>query len=101
VRPEGDEGEETEQRRGGAHDRKIGPLTLGFDAKMRAVSWKVTSSCQRETNHWRISTGAASTSVQRKACGCSSPRGSRASSHRMGSGGRPEWYQTAMIWIGL
>lgn len=34
--PEGDEGEEAERRRGGAHDRKLGPLALRFDAEMSA-----------------------------------------------------------------
>ncbi len=68
----------------------------------RNRSTKVTSNCQRETNHWRISTGAASRSVQRKACGGSSPRGSRTSSQRMGTGGDPPRYQTAVpvaIWM--
>ena len=36
VRPEGDEREQAEQRRGGAHNRKVGPLALGFDAEMGA-----------------------------------------------------------------
>ena len=34
VRPEGNEREQAEQRRGGAHDREVGPLALGFDAEM-------------------------------------------------------------------
>jgi hypothetical protein len=36
VSPERDEREETEQRRRGAQDGKIGPLALGLDAEMRA-----------------------------------------------------------------
>ena len=36
VCPESNQREQAEQRRGGAHDHQIGPLTLGFDAEMRA-----------------------------------------------------------------
>jgi hypothetical protein len=37
VRPEGDEREQSEQSRGGADDREVGPLTLGFNAEMGAA----------------------------------------------------------------
>jgi hypothetical protein len=37
VRPEGNEREQTKQSRSGAHDREVGPLALGFDAKMGAA----------------------------------------------------------------
>jgi hypothetical protein len=36
VYPEGDEGEQAEQARGGAQDRLVGPLALGLDAEMGA-----------------------------------------------------------------
>ena len=36
VRPQGDEGEQAEQRRGGALDSGIGPLALSFHAEMSA-----------------------------------------------------------------
>jgi hypothetical protein len=36
VRPERDNGEQAEQNRGGAEDRLVGPLALGFDAEMSA-----------------------------------------------------------------
>ena len=36
VGPEGDQGEQAEQGRGGAQDRKIGPLPLGLDAEVAA-----------------------------------------------------------------
>jgi hypothetical protein len=36
VRPEGDEREQAEQRRGGAQNGEVGPLTLSFDAEMGA-----------------------------------------------------------------
>src|SRR5580658_3179811 len=34
MRPESNQREQAEQRRGGAHNRQIGPLTLSFDAEM-------------------------------------------------------------------
>ena len=34
VRPESNQREQAKQRRGGAHDREVGPLPLGFDAEM-------------------------------------------------------------------
>ncbi len=34
VRPESNQREQAKQRRGGAHDREVGPLPLGFDAQM-------------------------------------------------------------------
>jgi hypothetical protein len=34
MRPEGNEREQAQQRRGGAHDREAGPLTLRFDTEM-------------------------------------------------------------------
>src|ERR1700730_6307042 len=37
VRAEGNEREQTKQSRSGAHDREVGPLALGFDAKMVAA----------------------------------------------------------------
>ena len=36
MRPESDDGEQGEQGRGGAKDRHVGPLALGFDAEMSA-----------------------------------------------------------------
>ena len=61
---------------------------VGFPTPRWArTSWEVTSNCQRETNHWRISTGAASRSVQRKACGGNSLSRSRTSSQRRSAQG--------------
>jgi hypothetical protein len=94
--PEGNEREQAQQRRGGAYDREAGPLTLRFDTEMGMNFLKGNLPRQRETNHWRILTGAASRSVQRKAWGGSWPMGSRTSSHRMGTGGEPPRYQTAV-----
>ena len=37
VRPEGDQRGQAKQCRSGAHDREVGPLALGFDAKMGAA----------------------------------------------------------------
>ena len=54
------------------------------------ASWKVTSSCQRSTNHSRIS-------VQRRDWGSKAHWGSRISTQRMMTGGLPERYQTA-VW---
>src|SRR5208282_6417890 len=34
MRPESNQREQAERRRGRAHDRQIGPLTLSFDAEM-------------------------------------------------------------------
>ena len=45
--------------------------------RWRRTSAKVTSIDQRRTNQRRMSSGSASRSVQRKACGSSSPAGSR------------------------
>ena len=61
------------------------------------ASWKVTSSCQRRTNHWRIWIGSAEESVQRRAWGSKAPWGSRISTQRMDTAGFPERYQTA-VW---
>ena len=60
------------------------------------TSWKVTSSCHRSTNHWRIWVGSADGSVQSRAWGSKTPRGSRISTQRMVTAGLPERYQTAV-----
>ena len=51
---------------------------------------------QRNTNHCRIRVGSAAGSVQSRACGAKEPWGSRISTQRMGTGGLPERYQTAV-----
>src|SRR6266571_1270311 len=43
---------------------------------------------------WRL--GVALRSVHRKAWGLRMPAGSRTSTHRIGSGGSPPWYQIAV-----
>jgi hypothetical protein len=60
------------------------------------TSWNVVSTRHRETNHPRISSGVASRSVQRNADGLCSPDGSRTRTQRIGTGGMPAWYQTAV-----
>src|ERR1019366_3127113 len=60
------------------------------------VSSKVTSTCQRLMNQSRICLGSASRSVQRNACGWNLCLESRTRTHRMGTGGRPPWYQMAV-----
>ena len=47
------------------------------------TSWKVTSSCQRRTNHSSIWVGSAAGSVQRRAWGSKVPWGSRTNTQRM------------------
>ncbi len=61
------------------------------------TSRKVTSSCQRRTNHSRIWVGSADGSVHSKAWVAKEPLGSRISTQRMRTGGLPERYQTA-VW---
>ena len=53
------------------------------------TSWKVVSTRQRETKKPSIVAGSALRSVLRKACGSCSPDGSRTSTRRIGTGGRP------------
>src|SRR3954464_4644467 len=64
------------------------------------TSRKVTSTCQRWTNQVRICNGSRVRSVQRRACGSKRPWGSRRSTQRIGTVGRPAWCQTAVEeWI--
>src|SRR5215468_10599976 len=64
--------------------------------KCARTSSNVTSTCQRRTNHARMSCGRASRSVARNACGSSSPLGSRTRSQRIGTGATPPRYQSAI-----
>src|SRR3954463_2825881 len=59
------------------------------------TSRKVTSTCQRWTNQVRICNGSRVRSVQSRACGSKRPWGSRRSTQRIGTVGRPAWCQTA------
>ena len=61
------------------------------------TSWKVTSSCQRRTNHSKIWVGSAAGSVHSKAWVAKAPWGSRINTQRMRTGGLPERYHTA-VW---
>src|ERR1700751_3647164 len=60
------------------------------------TSANVTSTCHLLTNHARISPGRALRSVARNACGSSSPVGSRTRSPRIGTGGTPPRYHSAV-----
>src|SRR5512135_3157927 len=60
------------------------------------ASSKVTSTCQRWTNHPKIASGAASRSVPNSACGSNFPWGSRTRTQRIGTTGFPAWYHTAI-----
>jgi hypothetical protein len=51
--------------------------------RCRRASSKVVSTRQRGTNQRRTSTGSASRSMHRKACGSFSPLGSRTSTQRI------------------
>ena len=62
--------------------------------RCRRTSWKVTSICQRKTNHDRIRSGSAVRSVHSRAWVAKVPCGSRTSTQRRGTGGNPVWYQT-------
>ena len=57
----------------------------------------MTSSCKRSTNHSRIYVGSADGFLQPKTWGVNSPWGSRTKTHRRGTCGLPERYQTA-VW---
>src|SRR4051812_48070175 len=65
------------------------------------TSRKVTSTCQRWTNQVRICNGSRVRSVQSRACGSKRPWGSRRSTQRIGTVGRPAWCQTAVEEGGL
>src|SRR5271163_2594368 len=60
------------------------------------TSWKVVSTRQRETSQPRMVAGVASRLVLRNADGSCSPDGSRTSTQRIGTGGTPAWYQSAV-----
>jgi len=60
------------------------------------TSWKVTSSCQRRTNHSMTCLAGTSGSVHNRACGSNFPSGSRINTHRMGTVGLPRLYQSAV-----
>jgi hypothetical protein len=60
------------------------------------TSWKVTSSCQRITNHKMIFFGSASRSVHRSAWVLNPPWGSRIKTQRIGTANKPVEYQTAV-----
>ncbi len=96
VGPHRDQGKQAEQRWRRAQDGEIGPLPLSFHAQMGAGFLERRSMRQRETNQPRILSGVAARSVLRNACGSPSPEGSRTSTQRIGAGGKPEWYQTAV-----
>src|ERR1700679_3442991 len=81
MRPESNQREEATQRRGGAHNREVEPLPLGFDAEMGTGFLKGDVQLPPRDEPLKEIDGAASRSVQRKACGGSSPRGSRTSNH--------------------
>src|SRR5688572_9149506 len=61
------------------------------------ISWKVTSNCQRITNHERIFLGSASRSVHSRAWVLNSPSGSRIKTQRTGTANKPVEYHTA-VW---
>ena len=61
------------------------------------TSWKVASSCQRNTNHWRIWAGSAAGPVHSRAWGAKASWGSRINTQRMRTSGLPEPYHTA-VW---
>ena len=60
------------------------------------TSRKVTSTCQRWTNQRTICSGSRAGSVQSRACGSKRRWGSRSSTQRIGTTGRPAWRQTAV-----
>jgi hypothetical protein len=60
------------------------------------ISWKVTSNCQRITNQQTIFLGSAPRSVQRRAWALNAPWGSRISTQRTGTAGKPVEYHTAL-----
>ena len=69
-------------------ERQIRPLALCFDPQMRASS-KVTSICQRITNHSTICSGVSASLVLSSACGSNVPCGSRINSQRTLTSDRP------------
>src|SRR5512134_1305221 len=87
VHPDRHQGEQPEQRRGGACDRQHWRWVS--TPRWARTSWNVVSTRQRETNQPRISAEVVSRSVARNACGRSFPAGSRVSTQRIGAGGRP------------
>ncbi len=93
---QGHDGEQREQAGRGARDRLVRPLALCLDAEVVATSRKVTSSCQRWTNQPMICSGSRAGSVQSSACGSKRPQGSRSSTQRIGTTGKPAWRQTAV-----
>ncbi len=60
------------------------------------ASWKVTSTVQRRTNHPTICAGSRVRSVQSRAWGGRRASGSRMSTHRIGTTGRPPCRHTAV-----
>src|SRR5580765_3656675 len=96
MRPEGDERVETKQRRGGAQNCEVGPLALSFDAEMGARVLEGDLQLPAGDEPLEDIDGSGVEIGTEEGLGWSSPRGSRTSSHRMGTEGKPEWYQTAV-----
>jgi hypothetical protein len=69
MRPEGDERVETKQRRGGAQNGEVGPLTLSFDAEMGARVLEGDLKLPAGDEPLEDIDGSGVRSVQRKAWG--------------------------------
>ena len=99
LKPMGDEDHEGES-----------PMSTGV---VRAMAWsdhcrwvstprwartssKVTFTGQRGANQVKIALGSAFQFVHKNACGSNLPWGSRTSTQRIGTGGLPLWYHTAV-----
>jgi hypothetical protein len=91
-----DEGEESERGGRGAQDGEIGPPNLGLDAEVGAGFLEgdidlPTADEPSEDVDWRGVEIDREKGLQLKLAG-----GSRTKSQRIGTGGLPEWYQTAV-----
>ena len=96
MRPEGDEREQAKQRRGGAQNGEVGPLALSFDAEMGAAFLEGDLQLPARDEPLEDIDGSGVEIGAEEGLRWSSPSGSRTSSHRIGTGGKPPWYQTAV-----
>ena len=98
VGRQGDPGEETHQGRSGAGDGPVGPLALGFHSQMSPHL--LEGDLQLPAQHKPFQDLEPEPLSGRCRGGPGYPtrlRGSRTSTQRIGTGGLPQWYQTA-VW---
>jgi hypothetical protein len=99
MRHERDQGEQSQEGRSGQEWYGQWPApTTGVAFRRpdaRGLGGRCLPSAGRRANQSRIWTGSASRSVQSRAWVANLPKGSRMSTHQMGTGTPPVWYQRA------